>query len=381
MIIFAPKETDPSETRAALTPITVKRLVDIGFNVEVESGIATGCGHSDSEYSESGAKVVNDKAASLSAADFVFRVRKPPLEEISILKKGAIHLSFLDPFNDAESLHAMASSEITAVSLEMIPRTTLAQKMDALSSQANIAGYTAVIYSAEKLNKILPMMMTPAGTISPAKYFVLGIGVAGLQAIATAKRLGARVTAFDVRQEALEQAESLGAKALRIDLGDGPSEAGQVYAKELTPEQLDKQREEQAKVCEGSDVVITTAKVFGRKSPILVTKDVIRRMKPGSMIIDLAAESGGNVEGTVLDQEIVTENGVSIVGIGNFEGRVARHSSQVFSANLGNFVEHFWDQGSKSFGLDLDDEILSGCVLTHEGKIVHKTFIEDSGEE
>ena len=381
MIIFAPKETDSSETRAALTPTTVKRLVDIGLEVEVESGIGAGCDHSDIEYSESGAKIVTDKGSSLSNADFIFRVKKPPSEEISILKQGAMHLSFLDPFNDSESLHAMASSGVTAVSLEMIPRTTLAQKMDALSSQANIAGYTAVIHSADKLNKMLPMMMTPAGTISPAKYFILGIGVAGLQAIATAKRLGARVTAFDVRQEALEQAESLGAKALRIDLGDGPSEAGQVYAKELTPEQLEKQREEQAKVCEESDVVITTAKVFGRKSPILVTKDVIQRMKSGSMIIDLAAESGGNVEGTVLDQEIVTENGVSIVGIGNFEGRVARHSSQVFSSNLGNFVEHFWDQEENTFKLDLDDEILSGCVLTHAGKIVHERFLDESGEE
>jgi len=381
MIIFAPKETDSSETRAALTPITIKRLVDIGLEVEVESGIGVGCDHSDIEYSESGAKIITDRGSSLSTADFIFRVRKPPVEEISILKEGAMHLSFLDPFNDSESLHAMASSGTTAMSLEMIPRTTLAQKMDALSSQANIAGYTAVIYSAEKLNKILPMMMTPAGTISPAKYFILGIGVAGLQAIATAKRLGARVTAFDVRQEALEQAESLGAKALRIDLGGDSSETGQVYAKELTPEQLDKQREEQAKVCEDSDVVITTAKVFGRKSPILVTKDVIERMKPGSMIIDLAAESGGNVEGTVLDQEVVTENGVSIVGIGNFEGRVARHSSQVFSANLGNFVEHFWDQEENSFKFNLDDEILSGCVLTHAGKIVHERFLEESTEE
>ncbi|MFL2478246.1 MAG: NAD(P) transhydrogenase subunit alpha [Verrucomicrobiales bacterium] len=381
MIIFTPKETDSSETRAALTPTTVKRLVDIGLEVEVESGIGAGCDHSDIEYSESGAKIITDRLSSLSVADLILRVRKPPSEEIGVLKKGAMHLSFLDPFNDRESLHLMASSGITAVSLEMIPRTTLAQKMDVLSSQANIAGYTAVIYTAEKLNKMLPMMMTPAGTISPAKYFILGIGVAGLQAIATAKRLGARVTAFDVRQEALEQAESLGAKALRIDLGGDSSESGQVYAKELTPEQLDKQREEQAKVCEESDVVITTAKVFGRKSPILVTKDVIQRMKPGSMIIDLAAESGGNVEGAVLDQVIVTENEVSIVGIGNFEGRVAKHSSQVFSANLGNFVEHFWDQEDGTLKLDLDDEILSGCILTHAGKIVHDKFVEKDVEE
>lgn len=380
MIVFAPKETDSRETRAALTPFTVKRLVDIGLEVEVESEIGIKCDHPDSQYTEAGANVIGDRGAALANADFVLRVRKPLIEEISQLKKGSLHVSFLDPFNDPESLQAMASAGVTAVSLEMIPRTTLAQKMDALSSQANIAGYTAVTYAAEKLNKILPMMMTAAGTVSPAKFFILGIGVAGLQAIATAKRLGARVTAFDVRQEALEQAESLGAKALRIDLGGDSSGTDQGYAKELTPEQLEKQREAQAKVCVESDVVITTAKVFGRRSPILVKKDVVDRMQPGSLVIDLAAESGGNVEGTVLDEEVITENGACIVGLSNFEGRASTHSSQVFSANLGNFMEHFWNQEEKSFNFDLDDEILAGCVLTNGGEIVHERFIEQNGK-
>ena len=279
MILFAPKEIDERETRAAITPSTTKILVGKGIEVKVEKGIGKLSGYEDQEYLDAGAQVLSDRLGALSKSDIVFRVRKPSIEEIETTKEGCLHLSFLDPFNDPESLNAMASNGVTGVSLEMIPRTTLAQKMDALSSQANIAGYTSVIYAAERLDKVLPMMMTPAGTISPAKFFVIGIGVAGLQAIATAKRLGARVTAFDVRQEALEQAESLGAKALRIDLGGEDNEGGQVYAKELTPDQLKKQREAQAKVCEDSDVVITTAKVFGRKSPILLKKDVIDRMK------------------------------------------------------------------------------------------------------
>ncbi len=217
-------------------------------------------------------------------------------------------------------------------------------------------------------------MMTPAGTVSPAMFFIIGIGVAGLQAIATAKRLGARVTAFDVRPEALEQAESLGAKALRIDLGGDTGGTDQGYARELTPEQLEKQRQAQGKVCIDSDVVITTAKVFGRKSPVLVKQDVVDQMKPGSLIIDLAAESGGNVEGTVLDEEVVARGGARIVGLGNFEGRASTHASQVFSANLGNFLEHFWDKEEGVFRLDLEDEILKGCVLSHGGEIVHERF-------
>ena len=376
MILFAPKEIDSREARAAITPVTAKRLVDKGITIIVEKGIGELSNYPDKEYLESGAQLTTDRTKALSESDIIFRVRKPSIDEIKITKEGCIHLSFLDPFNDSDLLDLMASQGITSISLEMIPRTTLAQKMDALSSQANISGYTSVIYAAEKLDKVLPMMMTPAGTISPAKFFIIGIGVAGLQAIATAKRLGARVTAFDVRQEALEQAESLGAKALRIDLGENANEEGQVYAKELTPEQLDKQREAQAKVCEDSDVVITTAKVFGRRSPILLKTDVVDRMKHGSIVVDLAAETGGNVEGTVLDEEFVTNNGVRIIGLSNFESMASYHASQVFSANLGSFIEHFWNEEEKKINLDLGDEILSGCVLTNNKKIVHEKFID-----
>lgn len=373
MKIFAPKETDPIETRASLDPAAVKKLTDLGAEVVVEAGIGALCDHPDSSYEEAGAAVSSDRSGELGSADIITRIRKPSAEEVGQLKKGAIHISFLDPFNEQELIGSFASQGTTAISLEMIPRTTLAQKMDAISSQANLAGYVAVITAANRMNSIFPMMMTPAGTISPAKVFVLGIGVAGLQAIATAKRLGARVTAFDVRAEALEQAESLGAKALRIDLGEtGGTDQG--YAKELTPEQLQKQQEAQAKVCAQSDVVITTAKVFGRKPPILIKKDVVDSMQNGSVIVDLAAETGGNVEGITPGEETVTENGVKLVGLANFEGQVSKHASQVLAANFANMVEHFWDEESKVFKIDLEDEIQKGCVITHDGAVVHERF-------
>ncbi|NRB76668.1 MAG: NAD(P) transhydrogenase subunit alpha [Verrucomicrobiales bacterium] len=373
MKIFAPKENDPIETRASLDPAAVKKLVGLGAEVVVESGIGEQCDHPDASYEEAGASVTSDRAGLLGSADIVTRIRKPSDEEVAQLKEGMIHISFLDPFNESELLGKFAEAKSTAISLEMIPRTTLAQKMDAISSQANLAGYVAVITAANRMNSIFPMMMTPAGTISPAKVFVLGIGVAGLQAIATAKRLGARVTAFDVRAEALEQAESLGAKALRIDLGE-TSGTDQGYAKELTPEQLQKQQEAQAKVCAQSDVVITTAKVFGRKPPILIKKDVVDSMQHGAVIVDLAAETGGNVEGVTPGEETVTENGVKLVGLANFEGHVSKHASQVLAANFANMIEHFWDEENKMFKIDLEDEIQQGCVITHDGAVVHERF-------
>lgn len=373
MKIFAPKETDPIETRASLDPAAVKKLVALGAEVVVESGIGARCDHPDASYEEAGATVSADRAGELGSADIVTRIRKPSDAEVGQLKEGAIHISFLDPFNEKGLIDAFAKQGTTAISLEMIPRTTLAQKMDAISSQANLAGYVSVITAANRLNSIFPMMMTPAGTISPAKVFVLGIGVAGLQAIATAKRLGARVTAFDVRPEALEQAESLGAKALRIDLGEtGGTDQG--YARELTPEQLEKQRQAQAKVCAQSDVVITTAKVFGRKPPVLIQKDVIDSMQPGSVVVDLAAETGGNVEGITPGEETETENGVKLVGLANFEGQVSKHASQVLAANFANMIEHFWDEEAKSFRIDLEDEIQKGCVITHGKAVVHERF-------
>lgn len=373
MKIFAPKETDTIETRAALDPAAVKKLTGLGAEVVVESGIGDRCDHPDSSYEEAGASITTDRSGALGSADIVTRVRKPSEEEVALLKEGAIHISFLDPFNEPELIKKFAGQKTTAISLEMIPRTTLAQKMDAISSQANLAGYVAVITAADRLNSIFPMMMTPAGTISPAKVFVLGIGVAGLQAIATAKRLGARVTAFDVRAEALEQAESLGAKALKIDLGEtGGTDQG--YAKELTPEQLQKQIDAQAKVCAQSDVVITTAKVFGRKPPVLIKRNVVDSMQPGAVIVDLAAETGGNVEGVTPGEETVTENGVKLVGLANFEGKVSKHASQVLGANFANMIEHFWDEEAKIFKLDLEDDIQKGCVITHGGEVVHERF-------
>lgn len=373
MKIFVPKETDPIETRAALDPVSAKKLIGLGAEVVIEAGAGEKSDHSDAAYSAVGASISANRAADLAAADAVLRVRKPSSEEIAKQKRGSIHISFLDPFNEPALIQAFAAQGVTAISLEMIPRTTLAQKMDAISSQANLAGYVAVILAANRMKAILPMMMTPAGTISPAKFFIVGIGVAGLQAIATAKRLGARVTAFDVRNEALEQAESLGAKALRINLGQtGGTDQG--YAKELTPEQLEKQRLEQGKVCAQSDVVITTAKVFGRKPPILIKADVVAGMKPGSIIVDLAAEGGGNVEGIVPGEEVVTPNGVRLIGLVNYEGQVATHATQVLAANFANMIEHFWNKEAKAVKIDLAEPIQKGCVITHEGAVVHERF-------
>ena len=373
MIIFVPREPADAEPRCALDPLSSKKLIGLGFEVQIEAGTGKRSDHLDADYEGAGAKVVADRKAALGAADFVLRVNKPPTDEVGLMKKGAMHISFLDPFNEGGLIESIASAGTTGVSLEMIPRTTLAQKMDAISSQANIAGYEAVIVAAERMNKILPMMMTPAGTISPAKFFIIGVGVAGLQAIATAKRLGARVEAFDTRPVVEEQVKSLGAKFVKIDLGE-TGQTDQGYAKELTPEQLEMQRQGMAKVCAQSDVVITTAKLFGRKAPVIVTADMVAGMQNGSVIVDLAAETGGNVEGTRTGEEVVTENGVHIIGIGNLEGRASVHSSQVFASNMANFLEHFWDKEEKTFKFDLEDEILKGCVITHDGKIVHERF-------
>lgn len=256
--------------------------------------------------------------------------------------------------------------------MELIPRTTKAQKMDALSSQASLGGYVAVIVAADRLNKIFPMMMTPSGTIAPSKVFVIGAGVAGLQAIATAKRLGARVEAFDTRPIVEEQVQSLGAKFIKVDLGEtGETKDG--YAKALTQEQIDKQRDVMAKHCAQSDVVITTAQVFGKKAPIIITDDMIKGMKPGSLIVDLAVETGGNVEGSKLGEEI-DSGGVRIIGLENLPGNVAVHASQMYSSNLGSLLSEFWDDESKSFKMDLEDEIIQGCLVTHQGSLFCETI-------
>jgi NAD(P) transhydrogenase subunit alpha len=372
MQIAVPAETHANEKRVALIPDSVNKLTKAGLKVEVESGLGEHAGFSDQLYQEAGATVVSDRAALLANGDFVLRVRKPAIEEISSLKKGAIHVSYLDPYNETELVDAMASHGVTAISMEMIPRTTRAQKMDALSSQANLAGYVMVILAATKLNRILPMMMTPAGTLSPAKVFVIGAGVAGLQAIATAKRLGAKVEAFDTRPVVAEQVRSVGAKFIEIDLGEtGQTKDG--YAMELTPEQLEMQRQGMKEVISKSDIVITTAQLFGRPAPRIITKDMVEAMQPGGIIVDMAVESGGNVEGSVPD-EVVDVNGVSIVGVSNLPSEVPRDASQMYSSNLFNLVSEFWDSEAASFNLNLEDDILQGCVITHDGSIVNETI-------
>ena len=372
MQLVIPRETQPGENRVATTPETVKKLVRLGADVVVESGAGAGAGISDADYEAAGAGIGSDRSALLSSADMVLRLRKPEMDEISQLKAGCIHVSYLDPFNEKDLIKAFASQNVTAVSMEMIPRSTRSQKMDALSSQANLAGYMAVMLAANNMPSIMPMMMTPAGTLKPAKVFIIGAGVAGLQAIATAKRLGARVTAFDTRPVVAEQVESLGGKFLEIDLGD-TGQTADGYAKELTPEQVELQRQAQKAVIADSDVVITTAQVFGRKPPVLVTADMVEGMSPGSVIVDMAAETGGNVEGSVPD-EVVNVNGVTIVGTANLANLAPRDATQMYASNMFNLVEDTWDEEAKQFVLDLENDILPGCVITHGGAIVHPTI-------
>lgn len=372
MQIAVPSETLENEKRVALTPESVKKLTGLGFDVVVESGLGETAGFADAEYQDAGAQLNDDRNAVLGAGDIVLRVRKPPADEVSRLKKGAVHISYLDPYNEPELIKALATQRVSAISVEMIPRTTRAQKMDALSSQANLAGYVMVILAASHLDRILPMMMTPAGTISPAKVFVIGAGVAGLQAIATAKRLGARVDAFDTRPVVAEQVKSLGAKFVEIDLGEtGQTEGG--YARELTAEQLEMQRQGMKDVISKADVVITTAQVFGRPAPRIVTRDMVEAMAPGGVIVDMAVESGGNVEGSVPDQ-VVNVNGVSIIGVSNLPSEVPSDASKMYSSNLFNLVSEYWDKESSAFNLNLDDDIIKGCLITHDGEIVNEAI-------
>ena len=372
MIVYCPKEKPP-ETRAALDPEAVRKLTKLGCQVFVESQAGVASTHSDADYVAAGAAISLDQGA-LTTADVVLAVTSLDSDQIARMKQGSLHVSFLNPFARKDLLEAFAANRVDAVSMEMMPRSTVAQKMDALSSQANLAGYVAVVLGATKLGRILPMMMTPAGTISPARVFVIGVGVAGLQAIATAKRLGARVEAFDTRPVVEEQVRSLGAKFVKIDIGEtGQSEQG--YAKELTPDQLERQRAGMAKVCAQSDLVITTAKLFGKTAPRIVTHAMVAAMKNGSVIVDLAAETGGNVEGTVPGEETTTENGVLIIGHNRLETLVPVHATQVYAANLANFIEHFWNKETATLELNPEDAILKGCLLTHQGAILDERFL------
>ncbi|MDG2002899.1 MAG: NAD(P) transhydrogenase subunit alpha [Novosphingobium sp.] len=366
------KEAQPQENRAPMIPADAKKLVRLGAEVLVEAGCGLRAGFSDEDYAEAGATVRAERSAILAGADVILRLTRPSLDEVPALKSGAVHVSYLDPFNEPELIDALARQNVSAISMEMIPRSTRAQKMDALSSQGSLAGYVMVLKATTAAPTILPMMMTPAGTLKPATIFVIGAGVAGLQAIATAKRLGAKVVAFDTRSEVAEQVSSLGGKFLEIDLGEtGSTKDG--YAVQLTPEQLELQKQGQAKQIAESDIVITTAQLFGRKPPVLVTAEMVASMRAGSVIVDMAAESGGNVEGSIAG-ETVQVGGVTIIGDGNWANFVARDASQMYSANLFNLLDEFWDEEAKELRLDLDDDILKGCVITHGGEIVNETI-------
>jgi NAD(P) transhydrogenase subunit alpha len=362
-----------------MVPAIAKRLTALGAELMVAPGIGETLQISDNAYVEAGAGI-----GEAWEADMVLRLRKPAADDVDKLQAGSIHVSLLEPFESFDLIEKLAAAKVSAVSMELIPRTTLAQKMDLLSSQASLAGYVAVTLAAERLDNIFPMMSTPAGTIPPARVFIIGAGVAGLQAIATAKRLGARVEAFDTRPVVKEQVESLGAKFLEIDLGEtGQTKDG--YAKQLTDAQLAKQREAMAKSCAGADVVITTAQVFGRKAPLILTEDMVAGMKPGSIIVDLAAETGGNAAGTKAGEEVTTANGVKIIGLGDWASRVPVDASQMVASNLYNFVDHFWvkpdgdDAGPGNFELNRDDEIIAGSLVTHDGEIVNETVKQRMG--
>lgn len=374
MELFFPVEANPEETRVALLPDTVRKYSALNVEVIVEANIGKPLGIADGSYEEAGARIASERAKAFASADAVLRLGPPADEDIALLKEGCIHISHLDPFRAIATLKRLTAAKISAISVEMIPRTTIAQKMDALSSQANLAGYVAVLIAAERLNRIFPMMMTPAGTIAPSRVFIIGAGVAGLQAIATAKRLGARVEAFDTRPAVAEQVESLGGRFVSIDIGE-TAETKNGYARQLTPEQIEKQQQGMTKHCAAADVVITTAQVFGKPAPRLLTAQMVQQMRPGSIIIDMAVETGGNVEGSEPGREVEC-NGVRIIGLRNLPGRVAMHASEMYAANLYNFTEHFLDKENAQINLDLDNEIINACLISHEGAIRNPALLE-----
>jgi NAD(P) transhydrogenase subunit alpha len=373
MLVFFPRETGAA--RVALTPPNASKLKKLGFEVAVESGLGADLGWPDSTYAEVGASIVPAGSTTPQNAGLVVRVDKPA-NASAAAPCGAVLIGSLDPFRERALVDGLAAAGVSAISVEMIPRTTIAQKMDVLSSQASLAGYAAVILAAERLDRVFPMMMTPSGTIAAAKVFIIGAGVAGLQAIATAKRLGAKVEAFDTRPAVEEQVQSLGAKFVKVDLGEtGQTEQG--YAKALSEEQLAKQREVMAKLVAQSDVVITTAQVFGRPAPRILTAVMVEAMRPGSVVIDMAAATGGNVEGSEPGVE-KNVGGALLIGARNLADHVAVNASQMLSNNYLALIEHLWDKETKTLKIDPSEEILSGCLLTHGGQVVHPQFRDKS---
>ncbi len=367
--LFCARETEPGERRVALTPETARKFAALGIDAAVEAGAGAAAGFPDTDYAKAGARVIASRADGIRTAHLLLQVRPLGESDAAALARGTVHASFLDPFRQPDAVRRLAAAGLTLASMEMMPRTTIAQKMDALSSQASLAGYAAVLLAAHSLDRIFPMMMTPAGTLAPARVFIIGAGVAGLQAIATAKRLGARVEAFDTRPAVEEQVRSLGARFLKIDLGQ-TGQTAQGYAVELAPAQLDLQKQGMAKACAQADVVITTAQVFGRPAPRLISRDMLAGMRPGALVLDMAVSTGGNVEGSEPDRE-TSVHGVRVIGCSNLPNRVPHDASAMFASNLANFITHFWDATARAPRLDPADEIVKGCVIVRDGEIVH----------
>lgn len=365
MKIGVPKETADGERRVALIPDVVKSLRAKELDVVVESGAGAGSGHPDSEYAEAGAEVADANAA--WGADIVVKVGVPTVEEIGRLKQGQVFVSHLQPLTSADTNKALAERGVTALAMELIPRITRAQAMDALSSQANVAGYAATLLAAREAGRFFPMMTTAAGTIAPAKVLVLGAGVAGLQAIATAKRLGAVVTGFDIRRAAWEQIASLGGRPLELDfIPDAEAEGG--YARPLTEEENEKVREALAENAAQQDVIITTAQIPGRPAPLLITAQAVANMQPGSVIVDLAADTGGNCELSKPGETVVSDNGVKVIGPRNLPSDMATHASQLYAKNIENLLGLLIGEDG-ALALNFDDEIIAGACVTHEGAI------------
>jgi H+-translocating NAD(P) transhydrogenase subunit alpha len=373
MHIGVPRETSPGERRVALVPESCKKLVQLGYAVSLEAGAGETAGFSDPAYREAGATLEPDPAALLGSADLVLKVNAPATRdgqgnETEWMRPGTLYVGSLMPLRNLEAVRALASRRITAFSTDAIPRTTRAQSMDTLSSMANIAGYKGALLAATELNKYFPMLMTAAGTVPPAKVFVIGAGVAGLQAIATARRLGANVFATDVRPEVKEQIESVGAKYVGIELTESAA-AGGGYAKELSDEDRRRQADLLAAQCTQSDAVITTALIGGVFAPRLISAGMVRAMKPGAVIVDLAAEGGGNCELSRPGERVETQ-GITILAPLNLPSSMPLHASLLFSRNLTAFVQAFTKE--KRFQLDLEDDIQKGSVITHEGTVKHQ---------
>ncbi len=379
MKVGVPKEIAPGERRVALVPETVGRLVKSGLEVLVEHDAGELAYYPDTAYEQAGARIVADGASVYREADLVAKVQRPLGDEVERLRSGQVLIGFLQPLTNPDLVRALVAKGITAFAMEAVPRVTRAQPMDALSSQANIGGYKAVLIAAAALPKYLPMLTTAAGTIAPARVLVLGAGVAGLQAIATARRLGAIVEAFDTRPVVKEQVHSLGARFLEIELGESAEAAGG-YAKELSEEAHRKEQELIAKHVRDADIVVTTAAIPGKRAPLLITEDMVRTMRPGSVIVDLAAETGGNCEVTEPGRT-VTKHGVTIYGDTNLPSTLAVHASQLYSRNVAGLLGLLVKDGELS--LDWNDEIVKGAVVTHAGEVKHpaaKALVEAAGE-